>query len=264
MPPKFHYPDDVDVWQRLRWDLTQHSRRAHFMEAVARLVRRHDIRAGAERGRRARDCVCRAEFGDTHEQGRLGDRGSMPLLDEQLGYYRPALMVLFGAVGLLLVIGCLNVASLLLTRALSRDREIAVRIAMGASPRQLVTQLLAESLVLSRGGRRSSALRRGRGALPLILGVTPVRFRGSTKRAIDVRALWDSASSFVVVTTLFFGLVPALLLLQDAAHHRAASRANAAARAARGGSTRCWSPARSRSPARCSSARRCWFAPSRR
>ena len=37
MPPKFHYPDDVDVWQRLRWDLTQHSRAAHFMEAVARL-----------------------------------------------------------------------------------------------------------------------------------------------------------------------------------------------------------------------------------
>ena len=38
MPPKFHYPDDIDVWQRLRWDLTQHSRAAHFMEAVARLT----------------------------------------------------------------------------------------------------------------------------------------------------------------------------------------------------------------------------------
>ena len=37
MPPKFHFPDDVDVWQRLRWDLTQHSRAAHFMEAVLRL-----------------------------------------------------------------------------------------------------------------------------------------------------------------------------------------------------------------------------------
>ena len=88
----------------------------------------------------------------------------MPLLDEQLGYYRPALMVLFGAVGLLLVIGCLNVASLLLTRALSRDREIAVRIAMGASPRQLVTQLLAESLVLSLAGAAVGIARRRGGA----------------------------------------------------------------------------------------------------
>src|SRR5690606_1682104 len=76
----------------------------------------------------------------------------VPLVDQQLGYYRPALMVLFGAVGLLTLIGVLNVASLLLTRALSRDREIAVRMAMGASPRQLVTQLMAESLVLSAAG----------------------------------------------------------------------------------------------------------------
>ena len=38
MPPKFHFPDEVEVWQRLRWDLTQHSRAAHFMEAVARLA----------------------------------------------------------------------------------------------------------------------------------------------------------------------------------------------------------------------------------
>ena len=183
MPPKFHYPDDIDVWQRLRWDLTQHSRAAHFMEAVGAAVGRDDVRAGAERGRGARRCGCRDEFAQTNTgwASRL-----VPLLDEQLGYYRPALMVLFGAVGLLLVIGCLNVASLLLTRALSREREIAVRIAMGAAPRQLVTQLLAESLVLSLAGAAVGVVAAA-AALPLILsadaGRHPAARRGQRRRA---------------------------------------------------------------------------------
>ena len=187
MPPKFHYPDDVDVWQRLRWDLHAAQPRARiswkrwrgsptattFEQAQSAV--RHAGAAAAERVRRA--------------PTRAGATRLVPLLDEQLGYYRPALMVLFGAVGLLLVIGCLNVASLLLTRALSREREIAVRVAMGAAPRQLVTQLLAESLVLSVAGAVVGD-RRGRGALPLIVAPDAGRrFRGSTKRALDLRAL---------------------------------------------------------------------------
>ena len=104
-------------------------------------------------------------------------------------------MVLFGAVGLLLVIGCLNVASLLLTRALSREREIAVRIAIGASPRQLATQLLAESLVLSIAGAVVGTIAAA-AALPLILRFTPCRFRGSTKRgSICARSASASPSS---------------------------------------------------------------------
>ena len=208
MPPKFHYPDDVDVWQRLRWDLRQHSRSAHFMEAVARL-------SGETSFDEAQSAVetlalrLQSEFPQTNKgwATRL-----IPLLDEQLGYYRPALMVMFGAVGLLLVIGCLNVASLLLTRALSREREIAVRIAMGATPRQLVTQLLAESLVLSAAGAALGLLAAA-GSLPLLLNLTPVEIPRLDEARVNFRAL-GLGVAVVAASTLFFGLLPALLLLK--------------------------------------------------
>ncbi|HQZ38177.1 MAG TPA: FtsX-like permease family protein [Vicinamibacterales bacterium] len=112
----------------------------------------------------------------------------MPLLDEQLGYYRPALLVLFGAVGLLLVIGVLNVASLLLTRALSREREIAVRVALGASPRQIVRQLLGEGLALSAAGAAVGVVAAAL-ALPLIVRMMPVEIPRLSEAGINVRAL---------------------------------------------------------------------------
>ncbi len=81
--------------------------------------------------------------------------------------------MLFGSVGILFLIGCLNVASLLLTRALSREREIAVRTALGATPRQIVSQLFAESLTLSTFGA-AAGLAIALVMLPIIVKVTPV------------------------------------------------------------------------------------------
>jgi predicted permease len=208
MPPKFHYPDDVDVWQRLRWDLTQHSREAHFMEAVARLAPGTTI-AQAQSAVDTLTGRLAAEFPVTNKGW---GRRLIPLLDEQLGYYRPALMVLFGAVGLLLVIGCLNVASLLLTRALSREREIAVRVAMGASPRQLIAQLLSESAVLSIAGAAVGTLAATL-TLPVLIGLMPVSIPRLEDAAVDARAL-GMGLAVIVGTTIFFGLVPALVLLR--------------------------------------------------
>ncbi len=209
MPPKFFYPDDVDVWQRLRWPMERHSRDAHFMEAVARLAPGTTI-GEAQAAVDSLTTRLGAEFPSSNKGW---SRRLIPLLDEQLGYYRPALMVLFGAVGLLLVIGCLNVASLLLTRALSREKEIAVRVAMGASPRQLITQLLAESAVLSVAGAASGTLA-AMVTLPLLVNMMPVTIPRLEEAAVDGRAL-GLGLLVIIATTIFFGLVPALVLLRS-------------------------------------------------
>ncbi|HUQ87952.1 MAG TPA: ABC transporter permease [Vicinamibacterales bacterium] len=208
MAPKFQFPDDVDVWQRVRWDFTQHSRAAHFMEAVARLSPGTTF-AQAQSAVDALGTRLAQENPGTNKgwNARL-----VSLLDEELGYYRPALMVLFGAVALLLIIGVLNVATLLLTRALSREKEIAVRVALGAAPRQLVTQLMAESLVLSVAGA-ITGIAATAAALPLIVSFTPVQIPRLEEAGIDVRAL-GLCLAVVAVTTIVFGLVPALLLLR--------------------------------------------------
>jgi putative ABC transport system permease protein len=208
MPPKMHYPDDVDIWQRVRWDYHQHSRAAHFMEAVARL-------APGTTFEQAQSAV-QALGGRLEQENQRTNKGwgarLIPLLDEELGYYRPALMVLFGAVALLLIIGVLNVATLLLTRALSREKEIAVRVALGAAPRQLVTQLMAESLVLSVAGAIVGVLAT-LAALPIIINLTPVEIPRLDEAGINFRVL-GLCLALVGTTTIIFGLVPALLLLR--------------------------------------------------
>jgi len=207
MPPKFHYPDDIDVWQRLQWDLHFHSRGAHFMEAVIRIKRGTTIEQ-ASVGANTLAQRLSNEFPLTRDWTVT----LVPLLDEQLGYYRPALFVLVGAVLLVLIIGCLNVASLLLTRALSREREMAVRIAMGASPRQLVAQLLAEACVLSTAGAIAGVVA-AFAALPALVAMAPAGVPRLNEAHVDLRAL-TLAVAIAAMTTIVFGLVPALVLLR--------------------------------------------------
>ena len=131
-----------------------------------------------------------------------------PLADEATGAVRPALVVLLAAVGLLLVAGCANVATLSLARAQARARDLAVRSALGASRARLVVELLVESVVLAAAGGAAGVLvaRLGLGAL---LSLVPSDVPRLDSVAIDGRVL-AFAVALSALTALLFGTLPAL------------------------------------------------------
>jgi predicted permease len=176
------------------------------MEAVARL------RPGVTVDDAARELTAlTARLGREHVSTNRGwSARPVPLLDDMLGYYRPALYVLLGAVGLLLLTACINVASLLLARAGVRGREMAVRAALGASRIRLVRQMLVESLMLAAAGTTAGAA----AAVALVrvaIAASPVSIPRLESVQVDGRLL-AFAIAATGGTALIFGLAPALVV----------------------------------------------------
>src|SRR5262249_26039683 len=140
------FPKHADAWIPIAFTPAQRAaagRGSQYLDAVARL--RPELTFDqADAALRARARGLRDSFyGDTP----AWTLGMRPLRDELVGEARPILIASFGAVALVLLIACANVANLLLARAADRGRELAVRAALGAAPARLRRQLLVEAAV---------------------------------------------------------------------------------------------------------------------
>jgi len=179
---------------------------AGFLEYVARLKPAVTFdRAAASLA--AIDARYRQEFGTYVDAVRFSLH-LVPFADNLVGDVRPALLVLMGAVGLLLLIACANVAHLLLARSAVRRREVAIRLALGASRSRLVRQFLTESLVLSVAGCATGVVAAYAG-VRLLVAYGPSNIPRLHDVAPDGFVLLF-AILVSVATAIGFGIMPAL------------------------------------------------------
>jgi putative ABC transport system permease protein len=212
MPGSFEFPiqnEPVELWTTIAGDATGDEpitaqRGAHFLHAIGRLkngVSQQQAQAEVNTiGARLEQ-----QYPDTNTHHGITLE---PALLALVGDIRPALLILLGAVACVLLIACANVANLLLARAMTRHKEMAIRSALGASRMRIVRQLLTESVILSLAG----------GALGLLLAVwwsdlLVALGKNSIPRALHVGVDWRVLGFTLgvsVFTGIVFGLIPAI------------------------------------------------------
>jgi len=221
MPAGFAFPLDgrepPKLWRTLAIDsetkdpknspaaTSQEERGAHFLQVVARF--KPDV--PMERAHEEMNVIARAlakQYPDTNSK--FTAVGLTTELDHLVGKTRPRMMILLISVGVVLLIACMNVANLLLVRASRRNREIALRAALGARRIRVVRQMLTESVVLAMGGA-IIGIPIALWALKLFIALNAQNLPRIQNAGLDGNVLLFTAG-IALLTSLIFGLVPAL------------------------------------------------------
>ena len=215
MPAQFEFPPEIQLWMPPRHLVPEHPQRpgvdmtrnhgSHYLGAYARLAPGISVEA-AQREQRAIFTRMLKEFPSQMVAGDE-DVPLIPVRDWLVGDVRPALLVLLAVVTLVLLIGCANIANLLLARASVRAHEMSVRAALGAGRGRIARQLITESVLLAGIGGALGMLTAA-WTVPLITSLSPADL-SNVHASVNVPVV-TFALGVSILTGLLFGCVPAL------------------------------------------------------
>ncbi|HEX4630374.1 MAG TPA: ABC transporter permease [Chthoniobacterales bacterium] len=204
MPPGFEYPEQTQIWVPSAVNISEESRDNRSWSAIGRLNPGIDLKQ-AQTQLSAINARLAEQFRETNKGW---DVKLWTLHERLVREVKPSLLALLGAVGLVLLIACANVANLLLARSAARQKEIAIRAAMGASRGRVLRQMLTESVLLSAIGGIAGLLL-SFWLTDVLMSIVPEGAPRPEHVGIDYRVL-TFALGVSALTGILFGIVPAL------------------------------------------------------